>query len=212
MAGRSSVSRTAGGIVGFAWRVILTAVLIYLLSLGITKAYSYGHGLLYEHAMESAPGTDQTFEIKKGEDRDKISEKLLQAGLIDNKTAFVLQSYLFQTHFVTGSYTLNTSMTIEDILSYLQEEGKKQQELKDKNLVGDDAAKAETSAAETDENGAEVIGGNEDVQDDTTASTEGVTEGTAAAGTSAAAGTGKGTAASKGSAEGTPGVSRPSAG
>lgn len=130
-----AVSRVTGMITGLAGRIILIAVLVFLLVRGVTIAYSIGHGLLYEHGMEAAPGTAKTLVIETGDTSGKIADKLLENGLIDNKAAFVLQSVLYQASFEPGSYELNTSMTIEDMLIYLSDEAAKQQELKSKNLV-----------------------------------------------------------------------------
>ncbi len=157
MKNRSPLESASMAIIEIAWRVIVICIAIYLTLIGITKAYSFGHGLLYEHGMEASPGTDVSFEISITDDRDSIGENLEKAGLLDNQAAFQLQSRLYKAVFEPGTYTLNTSMTLDEILSYLTEEGKKLSDLKEKNLV------AETLESEADD--PDVIGGNEDVQD-----------------------------------------------
>ncbi|NWO20811.1 endolytic transglycosylase MltG [Oribacterium sp. oral taxon 102] len=154
---QSSVESMSKAMIEIAWRVIMLSGVIYLTMLGITRVYSFGHGLLYDHAMEAPPGTDVDFEIRLTDDRDSIGARLQSEGLIDNLSAFSLQSRLYKTDFEPGSYTLNTSMTLSELLSYLSEEGQKQRELKEKKLVAESVSPIET----TEE--AEVIGGNEDV-------------------------------------------------
>lgn len=133
---KDAVSRMTGMITGFAGRIILMAVMILLLFRGVTIAYSFGHELLYEHGMEAAPGTSKTIEIQSGDGSAEIADTLLAAGLIDNKTAFQVQAVLYEAEFAPGSYELNTSMTVAEILEYLSSEAVKMRELEQKNLTG----------------------------------------------------------------------------
>ena len=139
--------------------MLLAAVIVFLLLQGVTRAYSYGHGLLYEHAMEAEPGTDISFVISTGDTRREIAENLEEAGLIDNRQAFLLQSRLYKADFEPGEYSLNTSMTAEEIIKYLTEEGAKNSELKDKKLLDDAGTADEESTAATEEDGVEIVGG-----------------------------------------------------
>lgn len=159
MSDRDSVRSISDFIIGLAWRVLLAAVIVFLLLQGVTRAYSYGHGLLYEHAMEVEPGTDISFVISTGDTRKEIAENLEEAGLIDNRQAFLLQSRLYKADFEPGEYSLNTSMTAEEIIKYLTEEGAKNSELKDKKLLDDAGTADEESTAATEEDGVEIVGG-----------------------------------------------------
>lgn len=159
MSDRDSVRSISDFIIGLAWRVLLAAAIVFLLLQGVTRAYSFGHGLLYEHAMEAEPGTDVSFVISTGETRQEIAENLEEAGLIDNQQAFLLQSRLYKADFEPGEYSLNTSMTTEEIIKYLTEEGAKNSELKDKKLLDDAGTADEESTAATEEDGVEIVGG-----------------------------------------------------
>lgn len=154
----SSIESASMAIIELAWRVILVCIAVYLTLQGIKGAYSLGHGLMYDHAMEAAPGRELELEIKSSDSRESIGEKLLDKGLIDNSSAFLLQSRLYKTDFEPGSYTLNTSMKLSEILSRLHEEGKKLRELKEKNLLS-----AEESPAQEETGDVELIGGDEDI-------------------------------------------------
>ncbi len=158
---KDSVSRTTGFVVGLAWRVILIAAVVYALLQGVRIAYSFGHGLLYEHALAGDDAAEQEIVISDGEDLDTLADDLMDAGLIDNRTAFILQAHLYELEIQPGSYALSPSMTVAEIIEQLQQEGAKNQELTDKNLV---ASGGETAAAveETADDGIEVIGGTED--------------------------------------------------
>ena len=79
-------------------------------------------------------------------------------GLIDNTQAFVLKAKLYHTSLLPGSYTLSTAMTQLQMLDFIAEEGKKNQELSDKNLV-----KGNEGESETEEENV-IGGGNENEQ------------------------------------------------
>jgi|GEM_PF-187575 len=160
MGHRDTVERVVGFVVGLAWRVIVIALLVYALMNGVRAAYSYGHGIMYDHAMEVKGAIDQEFVIEDDDTIEDIAEKLVSMGFIDNVDAFKVQSVLYEADYVPGVYTINKSMTMVDIIQYFTQEGAKNQELVDKNLV--DAQAQTTAAAETDANGVEIIGGSDD--------------------------------------------------
>ena len=127
MTGNDPVRRTTDFIAGLAFRAIIISALIYAV-------------LLYDHAMEEEPGHDVTITITKGEDVDTIAEDLIKLGLIDdNVRGYKLKSKLYEASYEPGTYTLNTSMTAGTIIATLTEEGKKNQELEEKNLIDADA-------------------------------------------------------------------------
>ena len=159
---KDSVARTAGFITGLSWRIILIAVLIFLLLQGIRVAYSYGHGLFYEHALAGENAPEQDFSITDGESLDRLADDLEDAGLIDNKQAFVLQAHLYELAIEPGTYTLSPSMTVVDIIEHLNQEGKKNKELADKNLLNASTDAAAQSADDTESDSMEIIGGTED--------------------------------------------------
>lgn len=150
---RDPVAKVTGAIMGFAGRIILLAVLVLLFFKSIVSAYSFGHGLLYEHGMEAAPGTTKSIVIGDKDGSAEVADTLIREGLIDNKQAFMLQAILYQAVFEAGSYELNTSMTIEEILTDLTDEAVKQRELADKNLTSQTAGSStdnETAGADED--------------------------------------------------------------
>ena len=122
-------------LLSFSLRILFLIGLLYLILQGVKLAYGYGHGLLYERAMEKEPGREISLEIRQGESAGEIANKLQELGLIDNTQAFVLKVKLYHTSLLPGSYTLSTAMTQLQMLDYIAEEGQKNQELSDKNLV-----------------------------------------------------------------------------
>ncbi|WP_051671353.1 endolytic transglycosylase MltG [Oribacterium sp. P6A1] len=157
--GQDTLERVASFLIGLAWRVIVIALLVYALTNGVRAAYSYGHGLLYDHAMGGEKSPEVEFVITDDQTVEDIAEELMKGGFIDNTTAFQVQSKLYEADYVPGIYTISKAMTQVELIQYFTQEGKKNRELMEKNLV--DAEAATTAAMET-ENGIEVIGGTED--------------------------------------------------
>ena len=151
-------------LLSFSLRILFLIGLLYLILQGVEIAYGYGHGLLYERAMEKEPGREITLEIKQGESAGEIADKLKGLGLIDNTQAFVLKAKLYHTSLLPGSYTLSTAMTQLQMLDFIAEEGKKNQELSDKNLVKENEGESETEEENV------ISGGNENEQDNSSVS------------------------------------------
>ena len=151
-------------LLSFSLRILFLIGLLYLILQGVKIAYGYGHGLLYERAMEKEPGREITLEIKQGESAGEIADELKRLGLIDNTQAFVLKAKLYHTSLLPGSYTLSTAMTQLQMLDFIAEEGKKNQELSDKNLVKENEGESETEEENV------ISGGNENEQDNSSVS------------------------------------------
>lgn len=151
-------------LLSFSLRILFLIGLLYLILQGVKIAYGYGHGLLYERAMEKEPGREIALEIKQGESAGEIADKLKGLGLIDNTQAFVLKTKLYHTSLLPGSYTLSTAMTQLQMLDFIAEEGKKNQELSDKNLVKENESESETEEENV------ISGGNENEQDNSSVS------------------------------------------
>ena len=45
-------------LLSFSLRILFLIVLLYMILQGVKLAYRYGHGLMYEHAMEKEPGRE----------------------------------------------------------------------------------------------------------------------------------------------------------
>ena len=116
-------------------RFLFLVCLLFLILQGVQVAYRYGHGLMYDHAMEASPGREIALEIQEGESWKEVGERAKSLGLIQNAQAFALKAKLYHSKLLPGKYTLTTAMTQVEMLDSITEEGKKNQELSDKNLV-----------------------------------------------------------------------------
>ena len=86
-----------------------------------------------------------------------MGENAKSLGLIQNAQAFALKAKLYHSKLLPGKYTLSTAMTQVEMLDSITEEGKKNQELSDKNLV----TETEDQSTEESRENQEIGGGNE---------------------------------------------------
>ena len=138
-------------------RFLFLVFLLFLILQGVQGAYRYGHGLMYDHAMEASPGREITLDIQEGESWKEVGENAKSLGLIQNAQAFALKAKLYHSKLLPGKYTLSTAMTQVEMLDSITEEGKKNQELSDKNLV----TETEDQSTEESREDQEIGGGNE---------------------------------------------------
>ncbi len=74
---------------------------------------------------EEGKGRDVTLRIDSGMSAYQIGERLRDNGLIDNPLVFAVQAKLFTEsgkELLPGTYTLNTSMTAQEIIEVLETE------------------------------------------------------------------------------------------
>ena len=95
--------------------IILVIRVVYRLG---SMAYSYGERIFGEPPMESAPGTDIVITVGSEDSVRDIADNLKAAGLIRDAGLFVLQERLagYKEGVKAGTYTLNTSMTPEELI------------------------------------------------------------------------------------------------
>ena len=95
--------------------IILVIMVVYRLG---SMAYSYGERIFGEPPMESAPRTDIVITVGSEDSVRDIADNLKAAGLIRDAGLFVLQERLagYKEGVKAGTYTLNTSMTPEELI------------------------------------------------------------------------------------------------
>ena len=95
--------------------IILVIMVVYRLG---SMAYSYGERIFGEPPMESAPGTAIVITVGSEDSVREIADNLKAAGLIRDAGLFVLQERLagYKEGVKAGTYTLNTSMTPEELI------------------------------------------------------------------------------------------------
>jgi len=119
MAGESGIKKTADFLSGMAGRVIMIAIMILVIFVAVRFSFRFGHSIFYQSPAEAPPGRDIEVTIEKGASIDELAEQLYDDGIITNELAFRIQGRLYKVNYYPGTYTLNTSMTVKEILEAL---------------------------------------------------------------------------------------------
>lgn len=111
----------AGNAVYAIVKIVAVVVAVMLVYRAGSLAFEYGERLFGETAVDAAPGRDVVITIDSGDSVGEVGKTLETAGLIRDKTLFVIQEKLigFKTGIQPGVYTLNTSQTIEQMLQIM---------------------------------------------------------------------------------------------
>ena len=102
-------------------KVVLAVVVVMFVYKGAMMAYDYGYRVFAEEAVDEAPGFDMAVTIDSGMGAKEIGKLLENKGLIKDGTLFYLQNILsrYKGKLKPGTYTLNTSMTTEDMMAVI---------------------------------------------------------------------------------------------
>ncbi len=121
--------------------VILLALLIYKAGL---KAYDFGFRIFTEEPMSTEPGRDVEVTITQGKGVMDIGKMLQEKGLVRDAQLFFVQEKLssHKGKIQPGIYTLNTSMSTEDMLKIMSANAPEEDE---------DSGSADDATADTPE-------------------------------------------------------------
>lgn len=109
------------------------AVAIWIVNFVYTKtlaAYDFGYRVFTETALSPEPGRDITFSFTEDKSELDIARMLEDKGLVrDYKLAFVqIFASEYKDRIVPGVYTLNTSMTTEEMMAAMSPSSKEEEE------------------------------------------------------------------------------------
>lgn len=113
---KSSFSRTG--------TLILAVAVIILGYLIASRAYDFGYRLFAEKPMSLAPGIEKVVVIEEDMSLRQVAKLLEDGGVIRDAGIFKMQNKFshYSSSFEAGTYTLNTSMTNEEIMAVLSGE------------------------------------------------------------------------------------------
>ena len=116
-----NIKSIALGFMGFIVRASVLAVLILVIFRTGQKAYEFGFRIFTEEAMSPAPGRDVAVTIVSGDSTMDVGKMLEEKGLIRDSNLFYVQKKcsVYDDDIKPGFYTLNTSMTAEDMFAII---------------------------------------------------------------------------------------------
>ncbi|MCR5486031.1 MAG: endolytic transglycosylase MltG [Lachnospiraceae bacterium] len=115
------IRRILVSVINLAVRLaILVAVFILVKRVCLT-AYDYGFRVFSETPVTVGEGMDRTVEIPMGSSALDIGEILQESGLVRDSKLFFIQETLssYRGDLKPGTYTLNTSMTAEEMMEVM---------------------------------------------------------------------------------------------
>lgn len=100
--------------------VVLIIAVLFIYKAGV-KAYDFGFRIFTEEPMTAEPGRDIEVTITQGDGVRDVGTMLEEKGLIRDAQLFFIQKQLSQYtgDIQPGVYTLNTSMTAEEMFAIL---------------------------------------------------------------------------------------------
>ena len=102
---------------------ILAAILIFIQKMSVT-AYGYGYRVFSEEPVTTGDGRDVSVSVPMGSSAMDIGKILEDHGLIRDAKLFYLQEKLssYRGKLKPGTYTLNTSMTADEMMAAMAQE------------------------------------------------------------------------------------------
>ncbi len=120
----------AGTIISIIIKIAVAAVVIYYVYKAAVIAYDYGYRIFAEGPVSEEPGFDVSITITEDKDVKDIGQLMESRGLIKDANLFFLQELLSEHHgnIKPGVYTLNTSMTVDEMLDIIAAEDETESE------------------------------------------------------------------------------------
>lgn len=108
-------------VLGMIFKVAVAVLVIVVVYKGAITAYDYGYRVFQEPPVAEKPGMDVSVEITMGKSVLQIGEILEAKGLIRDARLFYVQNLLshYKDKLRAGTYTLNTSMTMEEMMEIM---------------------------------------------------------------------------------------------
>ncbi len=106
-----------------AVKAMLAVLVVVIIYRGALIGYEVGYRVFSEQPVSTGEGTDITVTISEGMGSSEIADLLEEEGVIRSALIFKLQNRLssYKKTMKAGTYTLNTSMTNDEIMEALSE-------------------------------------------------------------------------------------------
>lgn len=110
-----------GTVIGTVVKVVVAAVVIMFIYRYTYVAYDVGYRIFAESAVELPPGRDVPVTISETDSRKDVAQMLESKGLIRDYRIFYIRELIsgMDEKIAPGTYQLNSSMTIEEMLGIM---------------------------------------------------------------------------------------------
>lgn len=128
-----NVKSLIASVFGTIIKIALAIVIILGIYRGAVMAYDYGYRIFEEEPMSSGEGRQVVVTIPEGMTAGEMGSLFLQKGLIRDDKLFILQYYLseYRRDILPGTFTLSTSMTVEEMMETMTVEPAEETEEED---------------------------------------------------------------------------------
>lgn len=108
-------------VTGMVVKIVVSVAVVMLIYKGAVIGYEFGYRVFDQQPMTVGAGREITVTITEEMSGKDISELFYERGLVENKLLFIAQYYLseFQQDVKPGTYVLNTSMTVEEMMEIM---------------------------------------------------------------------------------------------
>ncbi len=116
-----SIKQVLLAILNMVFRLSISVIVVMLVYRAAMYAYHFGYMVFADATMEVSPGRDVSITVETDDDIMDIGETLERRGLISDAKIFLVQAVLleYKDNLLPGVYTLNTSMTSEEMLEVM---------------------------------------------------------------------------------------------
>ena len=119
-----NTKKAALTVLSIAFKIVIIAVVaVGILRLG-GMAFSYGHAVFQEEAVDSMPGRTIQVTVPDGASKTEIAKLLEKKGLVEDAKLFYIQILCskYSKTMKPGTYTLSTAMKPRQLMAVLSGE------------------------------------------------------------------------------------------
>ena len=116
-----SIKQVFIALLNMIFRLAISCIVVVLVYRAAMYSYHFGYMVFADATMEVSPGRDVSITVETDDEILDIGETLERRGLISDAKIFFVQAILleYKDQIVPGEYTLNTSMTPEEMLKMM---------------------------------------------------------------------------------------------
>lgn len=111
--------RIASSIFKLLLNIAFYLVVVLLIVSASKKTYDFCYQIFGQGTVDEAPGVNAEIQVKKGESTMNVASKLNLNKIIKNKYTFYIKAKLMKHTIMPGTYTVNTSMTYDEIFAII---------------------------------------------------------------------------------------------